>query len=102
MKLFQAGIALLLALPITLSPARLPDGQPSAVIDLATEEGVHLVKGEWRYSDTKIVNTEFRAPGPDGQPTGVPIQTYDYAPHAGGVDFDDSQWQVIAPGTLNQ
>ncbi len=46
--------------------------------------------GVWRYSDTRIVETEFRAPGPDGQPTGAPVKTYDYAPHAGGADFDDS------------
>jgi gluconolactonase len=79
-----------------------PTGRPEAVIDLATEEGVKLVKGEWRYSDTRIIEVDFRAPGPDKQPTGAPIKTYDYTPHAGGADFDDSQWEVIKPTTLEE
>jgi gluconolactonase len=83
----------------TLDP---PEGRPEAIIDLATVEGVRLVKGEWRYSDTKIVQVDFRAPGPDGQPTGQPVKTYDYRPHAGGADFDDSQWEVLDPATLQQ
>jgi gluconolactonase len=73
---------------------------PAATVDLTTPEGVRLVKGEWRYSDTKIIEVDFRAPGPDGQPTGAPIRTYDFAPHAGGADFDDSRWKVIDPGSL--
>ncbi|MEW6683362.1 MAG: SMP-30/gluconolactonase/LRE family protein [Nitrospirota bacterium] len=79
-----------------------PAGKPDAVIDLATVEGVRLVKGAWRYSDTKIIEVDFNAPGPEGQPTGGPIKTYDFTPHAGGPDFDDSQWEVIDPTTLNQ
>lgn len=75
-------------------------GATAATVDLATKEGVKLVQGEWRYSDTKIVEVDFRAPGPDGQPTGAPIKTYDYTPHAGGVDFDDSRWERIDPTTL--
>jgi gluconolactonase len=78
-----------------------PAGKPEAVIDLATEEGVRLVKGQWRYSDTKIVEVDFRGPGPDKQPTGAPIRTYDFTPHAGGADFDDSRWEAIAPTTLD-
>jgi gluconolactonase len=78
-----------------------PVGPPHAVIDLATTEGVRLVKGQWRYSDTRIIEVDFKAPGPDGQPTGAPIRTYDYTPHAGGADFDDSQWEVIDPPTLS-
>jgi gluconolactonase len=74
---------------------------PEATIDLATAEGVKMVKGEWRYSDTKIIEIDFKGPGPDNQPTGAPVKTYDYTPHAGGADFDDSKWQVIAPTTLN-
>lgn len=79
-----------------------PAGQPEAMINLATPEGVQLVKGEWRYSDTKIIEIDFRAPGPDGQPTGAPIKTYDYTPHAGGADFDDSKWEVLDPTTLDK
>ncbi|MGH7792024.1 MAG: SMP-30/gluconolactonase/LRE family protein, partial [Thermodesulfobacteriota bacterium] len=76
--------------------------QPDAVIDLATTEGVKMVKGEWRYSDTKIIEVDFKAPGPDNQPTGKAIKTYDYSPHAGASDFDDSKWEVLDPTTLNK
>src|SRR5262249_58270212 len=94
------GLPGLIAKPLARAGVSLE--KPEAVIDLATDAGVRLVKGEWRYSDTKIISTEFRAPGADGQPTGAPIQTYDYTPHAGGADFDDSKWQAIGPGTLSQ
>ncbi|MCI0348940.1 MAG: SMP-30/gluconolactonase/LRE family protein, partial [Acidobacteriales bacterium] len=77
-----------------------PNGAPQATIDLGTRAGIELVKGQWRYSDTKIVEVDFRAAGADGQPTGAPTRTYDYTPHAGVADFDDSQWAVIDPATL--
>lgn len=79
-----------------------PTGAPLATIDLATQEGAQLVNGQWRYSDTKIIEVDFRGPGPDGQPTGAPLKTYDYSPHAGGADFDDSLWEVLDPLTLTQ
>lgn len=82
--------------------ADVPTGKPDAMIDLATVDGVRAVKGEWRYSDTKIVEANFVSAGPDKQPTGAPVKTYDYTPHAGGADFDDSRWEVIAPTTLDQ
>ncbi len=78
-----------------------PTGKPEATIDLASEDGAKLVKGEWRYSDTRIVEVDFRGPGPDKQPTGRPIKTYDYEPKAGVADFDDSKWEVIAPTSLS-
>jgi gluconolactonase len=78
-----------------------PIGKPDTVIDLATREGVDLVKGQWRYSDTKIIEVDFKAAGPDKQPTGKPIKTYDFTPHAGGVDFDDSKWEILEPTTLD-
>src|SRR5256884_720783 len=77
-----------------------PTGKPDAVIDVATKEGVDLVKGQWCYSDTKIIQVNFKAAGPDKQPTGKPIKTYDFTPHAGGADFDDSKWEKIDPTTL--
>jgi gluconolactonase len=93
----------LFTIPLLAAAASLtPSGQPAASIDLATDEGVHLVKGQWRYSDTKIVEVDFRGPGADGQPTGAPLKTYDYAPHAGGADVDDSAWQAITPASLTQ
>ena len=64
---------------VAADPAAAPAGvKPSATIDLATPEGVALVKGAWRYSDTKIVEVDFTGPGADGQPTGSPVRTYDY------------------------
>jgi gluconolactonase len=79
-----------------------PGGPPDATINLATKQGVEMVKGEWRYSDTKIIEADFKAPGLDGQPSDQPIKTYDYTPHAGGADFDDSNWQVLDPTTLDR
>ena len=76
--------------------------KPEAVIDLGTKEGVRLVNGEWRYSDTRIVEVDFRAAGADGQPTGKPNKAYDFEPHAGRAGFDDSKWEVIDPATLSQ
>src|SRR4029434_7258245 len=53
-----------------------PSGKPEATIDLATKAGVDLVKGQWRYSDTKIIEVDFKAAGPDKQPPGAPTHTY--------------------------
>src|SRR6516225_7285869 len=77
-----------------------PYGRPDATIDLRTKEGKELVKGVWRYSDVKIVETDFRAPGPDLKPSGKPSKTYDYTPRAGAADFDDAKWEVLDPTTL--
>ena len=76
--------------------------KPEAVIDLATRQGTELVKSEWRYSDTKIFETDFRAAGADGQPGNQPNRAYDFTPHAGGADYDDSKWEVIEPTTLDK
>lgn len=79
-----------------------PGGPPAATLDLATDEGVKLVKGMWRYSDTRILETEFKSPGPDNQPTGKPIKTYDYEPKAGTADFDDSNWETLSASALSE
>jgi gluconolactonase len=66
-------------------------------IDLSTKEGVAAVKGQWRYHDVKIVEVDGK--GPDGQPN----KTYNIEPRgdqASRPDFDESQWEVIAPETL--
>jgi gluconolactonase len=77
-----------------------PYGRPDAVVDLRTKEGTELVKGQWKYSDVRIVEADFRAPGPDLKPSGKPIKTYDYSPHAGTAEFDDSEWEMLDPTTL--
>jgi len=79
-----------------------PSGTPRATIDLTTAAGTAMVSGAWRYHDTRIIETEFRSAGPDGQPNGAPVRTYDITPHAGSVDFDDGAWETIAPETLSQ
>ena len=76
--------------------------RPNATIDLATQAGIELVKAQWRYSDTKIVETEFKAAGSDGQPSTTSTATFDFTPHAGGAEFDDSAWEAIDPTSLSQ
>jgi gluconolactonase len=86
-----------------LAPAaNIPDQRPAAVIDLATQQGAGLVHGVWRYSDTRIVETAFRSPGPNGQPGATPNRTWDFEPHAGASNFNDLDWPVIAPDSLQQ
>jgi gluconolactonase len=104
---FIITIAALLTPPATFFAGALPDEslaerQPEATIDLATKQGVEAVKGAWRYGDTKIVEVDFKAAGADGQPTGAPNRAYDFTPHAGGVEFNDSEWEVIDPTTLDK
>lgn len=63
-------------------------------IDLRTTEGTSAVKGQWRYSNVKVVEVEGR--GPDRKPN----KTYSIEPKAGGKDYDDGQWEMIEPTTL--
>ncbi len=78
-----------------------PYGRPDATIDLRTREGVQLVRGEWRYSDVQIIQVDSKGPGRDLKPSGAPVKTYDYRPHAGIAGFDDAAWQVLDPTTLD-
>ena len=34
--------------------ADVPAIRPDAIVDLATDEGVALVRGQWRYSDARV------------------------------------------------
>ena len=100
-----AAAALLLGAAASFSlgsaPQDPPEGKAEASIDLATDEGLALVRGQWRYRDARIVETDFPAPGPDNQPTGPAGRTDDIEPHAGAADFDDSSWEVVPPGALS-
>jgi gluconolactonase len=78
-----------------------PYGRSDATVDLRTKEGVELIKGGWRYSDVQILEVAAKGPGPDLKPSGAPVKTYDYAPHAGIAGFDDSKWAVLDPTTLD-
>lgn len=77
-----------------------PTAKPDATINLATDDGAKLVKGQWRYSDTKIIEVDFKSPGADKQPTGAANRTYDYTPKAGPAEFDDSGWEAIPASSL--
>src|SRR6476619_5342842 len=75
---------------------------PRVVLDLATHEGAAMVKAQWRYSDTRIIEVAFHDPGSDGQPSGRDNMTYDYLPKAGAAGFDDSGWERIDPTTISK
>jgi gluconolactonase len=77
-----------------------PAGRLAAVVDLATDDGLRLVKGQWRYRDAAIIDVAHRALGPDLRPSGPPNRTYDITPHAGGVGFDDSSWEMLPAAEL--
>ena len=77
-----------------------PAGRPDAIVNLATRDGVRLVNGEWRYSDTTIREVAHRAVGSDLKPSGAPTKTYDIEPQAGAADFDDRAWEVLDPEQL--
>src|SRR5437764_11335058 len=99
---FILGVLLFLAgRAFAETNADAPSSRPDAVIDLATKEGVDLVKGQWRYSDTKITQVDFKAADTDKQPPGKSVKTYVFVPKAGGADFDDSNWERIEPATLD-
>src|SRR5262245_9194053 len=74
--------------------------RPDAIVDLRTREGVALVRGEWRFSEARIVEVDHRAPGADLKPSGAPTRTRDVEPKAGAAEFDDSRWEVLDPATL--
>ena len=105
-RIARATLGIILSLSLGRAGAQTiqdpPVGRPDAVIDLASREGVQLVNGQWRFHDVKIEDADSRAVGPDLKPSGAPIRTYDYAPHAGPTDFDDSQWEAIDATTLDQ
>jgi len=104
----RAGLVALLVLaatPLALSPAparaqEVPSGTPGAVLDLDRAADLARLGAQWRYHDTTVESVAFRSPGHDQKPTGPPNRTYDILPHAGGLDVDDRDWQVLPPGTL--
>lgn len=75
---------------------------PLAVIDLSKPAGAELVKGEWRIHAAKLVEVPFVNAGPDGQPGEEPNTTYDVEPKAGAAGFDDSDWEIIDPASLEE
>lgn len=103
-SLFAGAVvaALTLSSPYSWALDATPQGVSNASVDLMTPEGVSLVKGQWKYSDVKVVDVQFLVSGPDGQPGSQPVATYDISPRAGGAAFDDSSWLKIDPAGLSQ
>lgn len=95
-----AALALVASAAGAQVTADAPAVRPVAIVDLATQEGMRLVQGQWRYRDATIVEVEHRGPGPDLRPSGAPNRTHDISPHAGAADFDDSGWALLAPTDL--
>lgn len=103
-------VALLAILIFALSPmlawaqvtGDAPGVRPDAIVDLKTDEGIGLVKGQWRYSNVKIIDVDHHSPGPDLASSGPSNRTQDIDVHAGVADFDDSQWERIAPAQLEE
>ena len=79
-----------------------PGLRPDAIVDLKSDEGIGLVKGQWRYSNAKVVEVDHRSPGADLAPSGPPNRTQDIDIHAGATDFDDSTWEVLKPAQLEE
>jgi gluconolactonase len=81
-------------------PPELLPGCPDAIVDLQTDEGVELVRGQWRYADARVIPVAFVDVGhPDDAlgPGLVPNLTFDVAPYAQAVDYDDSDWRALEP-----
>ncbi len=79
-----------------------PGVRPEAIIDLKTDEGLALVKGQWRYSNVKVIDVDHHGPGADLAPSGSPNRTQDIDLHAGAADFDDSKWEMLKPIQLEE
>lgn len=103
-----AVLAFLPFIAFTQESRELAIGQAEAIIDLRTKAGTDLVKAEWRFSPAKYIDTKFNAPGPDANdpldlyPTGKRIKTQDLSPKAGGADFNDNNWEVLDPTSLEE
>lgn len=94
MRTSSSIATLLVALVLSTPTVR---SQTIKKIDLSTKDGVAAVNGQWKYHDVKIIEVEGK--GPDGKPN----KTYNIDPRgeqASRPDYDDSQWESIAPETL--
>lgn len=97
------ALAVLFWLPTRASAQVTSDApaiRPDAIVDLATPEGVALVRGEWRYSDARLVEVEHRKAGSDLRASGEPTTALDIVPKAGAADFDDRGWERVAPDQI--
>jgi gluconolactonase len=102
--MMRALVVTLLAVMVVPAAAQTtadaPGIRPDAIVDLASAEGVALVRAHWRYSDARLVEVDHRDPGPDLRASGAPNKALDIVPKAGAADFDDSRWEAIPPQGL--
>jgi gluconolactonase len=92
MRITAVLYVLFVAFITTHVPARADDARvdaPLAQLDLTTRAGIDAVRGAWRYMDVELTPTRLGG-----------AATWDYTPHAGVRDFDDSAWETIEPTTL--
>ena len=53
------GAAALSTTPVLAQlTADAPGIRPDAIVDLASDEGVALVRGQWRYTDARVIEAE--------------------------------------------
>jgi len=106
MKSWSVIVMTALALSVQPSWAQVtgdaPGVRPDAIVDLKTDEGIGLIKGQWRYSNVKVIDVDHHSPGTDLAPSGPPNRTQDIDVHAGAADFDDSRWEQITPAQLEE
>lgn len=104
----QNGLIVVAFIAIVTSPSfaqvtgDAPGVRPDAIVDLKSDDGIALVKGQWRYSNTRVVEVDHRSPGMDLGPSGPPNRTQDINLHAGTSDFDDSKWETLKPLQLEE
>src|SRR5512138_1552244 len=107
-KMKNCSALVMVALALSVQPSwgqvtgDAPGVRPDAIVDLKTDEGVGLLKGQWRYSNVKVVDVDHHSPGADLAPSGPPNRTQDIDLHAGTVDFDDSKWESLKPAQLEE
>jgi gluconolactonase len=96
--IFGLEAGMMVAFAQTTPPV--PAVNAESVVDLRTAAGVSLVQGQWRYTDAQIASVPFRVAGPDRKPSGPADIAHQLQPAALAENFDDSQWQAIAPESL--
>lgn len=102
-RVWAIGMLVAIAQPVQgQTTGDVPAARPDAIVDLKTDEGVALVRGQWRYQDVKVVDVGHHGPGADLGPSGPANRTQDIDVHAGAVDFDDSNWEAIRPSQLEE
>ncbi len=83
-------------------------GKSFAVVDLKTAAGIEAVGAQWKCKEAGILEEPFKAPGPSESdtlnlyPTGKAITTHAILPKAGALEFDDSAWDIIPAGSLDE